>query len=153
MTKYLYWLVIGLFCFTSAAPAVAFDVFKKYEKVIWIDQVKQIGIAYDEGEKLFEFPIISGDDQFTTDPGVYVVKLKDENYYSRKYDTPMPFSLFFDLKERKAIHEGAVPPPAQRKELATHGCIHVTEPYIEWLYDWADVGDTAVVIQGWRTGN
>lgn len=153
MKKYLYLVVIALFVYISAAPAGAFDVFKKYEKVIWIDQVKQIGIAYDEGKKLFEFPIISGDAKFTTDPGIYVVKMKDENYYSRKYDTPMPYSIFFDLKRREAIHEGAVPPPTQKKELATHGCIHVAQPYIEWLYDWADVGDTAVVIYGWRTGN
>jgi lipoprotein-anchoring transpeptidase ErfK/SrfK len=153
MKKYLYLVVIGLFVYISAAPAGAIDVFKKYEKVIWIDQVKEIGIAYDEGKKLFEFPIISGDDKFTTNPGIYVVKLKDENYYSHKYDTPMPYSIFFDLKERKAIHEGEVPPPAQKKELATHGCIHVTQPYIERLYDWADVGDTVVVISGWRTGD
>jgi lipoprotein-anchoring transpeptidase ErfK/SrfK len=81
------------------------------------------------------------------------VKLKNENYYSRTYDTPMPYSLFFDLKGMKAIHEGEVPPPEQKKELATHGCIHVEPPYIERLYDWADEENTAVVISGWRTGD
>lgn len=130
-----------------------FDVFKEYEKVIWINQPKQVGIAYEGGKKLFEFPIVTGDDETTTDPGIYVVKLKEDNYYSHKYDTPMPYSIFFDLKERKAIHEGEVPPPALRKELATHGCIHVEQPYIHMLYDWADEENTVVVISGWRTGD
>jgi lipoprotein-anchoring transpeptidase ErfK/SrfK len=131
----------------------ASDIFKDYDKIIWINQPKQIGIAYQEGKKLFEFPVVTGDDETTTNPGIYVIKLKDDNYYSRKYDTPMPYSMFFDLKERKAIHEGEVPPPAIRKEVATHGCIHVEPPHIQRLYDWADEGNTAVVISGWRTGD
>jgi lipoprotein-anchoring transpeptidase ErfK/SrfK len=96
---------------------------------------------------------MSGDDEETTDPGIYVVKLKDDNYYSRKYDTPMPYSIFFDIKRKKAIHEGEVPPPAEKREFATHGCIHVEQPYIEWLYDWTEEGKTVVIIQGWRTGD
>jgi lipoprotein-anchoring transpeptidase ErfK/SrfK len=150
--KYLYFISIALFICSFVMSADAFDIFKEYDKIIWIDQPKQIGIAYEGGKKLFEFPVVSGDDVTTTNPGIYVIRLKDEDYYSRTYDTPMPFSMFFDLKEKKAIHEGEVPPPEKRKELATHGCIHVEPPYIERLYDWADEGETAVVISGWRTG-
>jgi lipoprotein-anchoring transpeptidase ErfK/SrfK len=153
MNKYLYFIIIALFTHISVLQAVAVDVFKEYEKVIWINQIKQVGIAYQGGKKLFEFPVVTGDDETTTNPGIYVVRLKDDNYYSRKYDTPMPYSIFFDLKGRKAIHEGEVPPPAIKKELATHGCIHVEPPYIERLYDWADEENTAVVISGWRTGD
>lgn len=151
MKKYLYVIIFVLFTPIYAVRAGAVDVFKEYDKVIFINQPKQIGVAFEEGEKLFEFPIITGDDELTTNPGIYIVKMKDANYYSRKYDTPMPYSIFFDLKGMKAIHEGEVPPPAFRKELATHGCIHVEQPYIEQLYDWADEGKTAVVIYGWRT--
>ena len=155
MTKFkkYYCFVIILFVHVSVLSADAFDVFKEYEKVIWINQPKQVGIAYERGKKLFEFPVVTGDDVTTTNPGIYVIKLKDEDYYSRKYDTPMPYSIFFDLKERKAIHEGEVPPPGIKKELATHGCIHVEPPYIERLYEWADEENTAVVISGWRTGD
>jgi lipoprotein-anchoring transpeptidase ErfK/SrfK len=153
MRKYIYFIIIALFTHISVVQVYAIDVFKEYEKVIWINQVKQVGIAYQEGKKLFEFPVVTGDDETTTNPGIYTVKLKDDNYYSRKYDTPMPYSIFFDLKERKAIHEGEVPPPAIKKELATHGCIHVEPPFIERLYEWADEETTAVVISGWRTGD
>ena len=151
--KKYYWLIIGIFLHIFVLSAGAFDVFREYEKVIWIDQVKQVGIAYEGGKKLFEFPVVTGDDETTTNPGIYRVKLKDDNYYSRTYDTPMPWSIFFDLKGMKAIHEGEVPPPEIKKELATHGCIHVEPPYIQRLYDWADEETTAVVISGWRTGD
>ena len=152
LIKY-YGLIIALFVHTSMLSAGAFDIFKEYDKIIWIDQPKQVGIAYERGKKLFEFPVVTGDDVTTTNPGIYRVRLKDDNYYSRKYDTPMPYSMFFDLKEMKAIHEGEVPPPEKRKELATHGCIHVEPPHIERLYEWADEENTAVVISGWRTGD
>ena len=148
-----YCLIITLLGLIFVLSAGAFDVFEEYEKVIWINQPKQVGIAYEGGKKLFEFPVVTGDDETTTNPGIYKVKLKDDNYYSRTYDTPMPYSIFFDLKGKKAIHEGEVPPPVLKKELATHGCIHVEPPYIKMLYDWADEENTVVVISGWRTGD
>jgi lipoprotein-anchoring transpeptidase ErfK/SrfK len=151
--KIYYIVIIAIFVQVSVLPAWAFDVFKEYEKLIWINQAKQVGIAYERGKKLFEFPVVTGDDETPTNPGIYIIKLKDDNYYSRTYDTPMPYSMFFDLKGMKAIHEGEVPLPAIKKELATHGCIHVEPPYIERLYDWAEEETTAVVISGWRTGD
>jgi lipoprotein-anchoring transpeptidase ErfK/SrfK len=151
--KIFYCFIIVLFVQISVLSAGAFDVFQEFDKIIWIDQPKQIGIAYERGKKVLEFPVVTGDDETTTNPGIYRVKLKDDNYYSRKYDTPMPYSMFFDLKGMKAIHEGEVPPPEVKKELATHGCIHVEPPYIERLYEWADEENTAVVISGWRTGD
>jgi lipoprotein-anchoring transpeptidase ErfK/SrfK len=149
--KYHTYFILALVMHISVLNAGAFDIFKQYEKVIFINQVKQVGVAYEEGKKLYEFPVVTGDDETTTNPGIYLIRLKDDNYYSRKYDTPMPYSMFFDLKERKAIHEGEVPPSAVKKELATHGCIHVEPPYIQRLYEWAEEGNTAVVISGWRT--
>ncbi len=146
-------IFIILFTYIYAFSAGAQDIFKEYEKIIWIDQPKQVGIAYQDGKKLFEFPVVTGDDETPTDPGIYVVRLKDESYYSRTYDTPMPFSIFFDLRGKKAIHEGEVPPPAKRKDLATHGCIHVEPPYIERLFDWADEDNTVVIISGRRMVN
>jgi lipoprotein-anchoring transpeptidase ErfK/SrfK len=149
MKKQIILFIITLI--TITIPSAASDVFRQYEKVIWINQLKQVGTAYEGGKKVLEFPVLTGDDETTTDPGIYLVRAKDENYHSRKYDTPMPFSIFFDLKARKAIHEGEVPPPPERIEVATHGCVHVEQPYIEWLFDWAEVRKTVVIISGWRT--
>jgi lipoprotein-anchoring transpeptidase ErfK/SrfK len=137
----------------SAPPANAWDLFQEYNKVIFINQPRQMGMAYEDGRKLREFPVLTGDDECTTNPGIYVIRHKDPDYYSQTYDTPMPYSMFFDWPRRKAIHEGGVPSRGEKKELATHGCIHVEQPDIEWLYHWAEAGTTAVVISGERSGD
>jgi len=150
MKKYLYLLSIPILLHLAVSLAAAMNVFDYYEKIIWINQQKEVLIAYENGVKVFEFPVITGDNEATTNPGIYLVKLKDANYYSKKFDTPMPYSIFFDLKERKAIHGGEVPPPAQKVKWATHGCVHVEMPYIKRLFDWVEVGKTVVVVEGWR---
>ena len=151
MKKYILLFAAALLTNILLSPALAADIFQEYEKVIYIDQLKQVGAAYERGKKVLAFPVLTGDDETTTDPGIYLVRVKEEDYYSRKYQTPMPYSIFFDYAGRKAIHGGEVPPPQKKIGLATHGCVHVEQPYIEWLYDWTEAGRTLVVISGWRT--
>jgi lipoprotein-anchoring transpeptidase ErfK/SrfK len=149
MKNWFYFIIIALFAslYPSASHA---DAYENHDKVIFIDQKNQVGAAYGDGKKLLAFPILSGDEETPTLPGTYVIKRKDKNYYSRKYKQPMPYALFFDLKGMRAIHEGDLPEPGEYKEWATHGCIHVEKPHMEWLFDWAETGKTAVVIQGRR---
>jgi lipoprotein-anchoring transpeptidase ErfK/SrfK len=149
--KYIGLFAVALITNILLSTTLAADIFQEYEKIIWINQLKQVGAAYERGKKVLEFPVLTGDDETTTDPGIYLVRVKEENYYSRKYQTPMPYSIFFNYKERVAIHEGEVPPPKQKRGLATHGCVHVEQPYIERLYDWTEAGRTLVVIVGRRT--
>jgi len=148
MKKCLCFLIYVLCIHLYPAPSAA-DIFQKYAKVIWIDQENQVGAAYARGRKLAEFPILTGDDETPTPPGTYVIKIKEINYYSRQYKTPMPYSLFFDYRGR-AIHEGYVAEPGEKSEWATHGCIHVEQPYMSWLYNWAEKGKTMVVVKGRR---
>ena len=70
--------------------------------MIWIDQLKQVGAAYERGKKVMEFPVLTGDDETTTDPGIYLVRVKQEDYYSRKYQTPMPYSIFFNYTDENS---------------------------------------------------
>jgi hypothetical protein len=149
MIKTIYFLIIVLF--TQFYPVLSYaDVFQDYAKVIWIDQEEQVGAAYGGGRKLLEFPILTGDDETPTPPGTYPIQKKDKNYYSRKYKVPMPYSLFFDLTGMRAIHEGDLPNPEEKGDWATHGCIHVEEPYMKWLFNWAEPGKTVVVVKGRR---
>ncbi len=151
MNRYIWLFTLAVLTNLFLSAALAADIFQRFEKVIWINQLKQVGTAYEKGQKVLEFPVITGDDETTTEPGIYLVRVKEEDYYSRKYQTPMRYSIFFNYQDRKAIHEGAVPPPQQKKGLATHGCVHVEQPYIKRLYDWTEAGRTLVVIIGWRT--
>ena len=151
MKKYIWLFLVGLLTNPLLSPTLAADSFQEYEKVIYIDQLKQVGSAYEGGKMVLEFPVITGDDETTTEPGIYLVRVKQEDYYSRKYQTPMPYSIFFNYRERAAIHGGEVPPPQKKIGLATHGCVHVQQPYIKQLYDWTEAGRTLVVIMGRRT--
>jgi lipoprotein-anchoring transpeptidase ErfK/SrfK len=153
MKKIMLFLIAACFLHLSAPVAGAWDIFQEYDKVIFINQPRQVGVAYEQGKKIREFPVLTGDDEATTDQGIYVIRVKDPDYYSKTYDVPMPYSMFFDWPNRKAIHEGGVPPRAERRELATHGCIHVEQPHIGWLYHWAEQDATAVVISGERSGD
>ncbi len=151
MKRYSWLFSVVLLTNMLFSPALASDSFEQDSKVIYIDQHKQVGSAYENGKKVMEFPVLTGDAETTTDPGTYLVRVKDENYYSRKYQTPMPYSLFFNYTTRAAIHEGLVPPPKKKISLATHGCVHVEEPYMKRLYDWTEAGRTLVIIMGRRT--
>ncbi len=134
-------------------PAFAADNYQWFDKVIWINQLQQVGVAYENRVKVLEFPVLTGDDETCTEPGTYVIRVKQKNYYSRKYDTPMPYSIFFNYNTKNAIHEGEVPPPREKLGWATHGCIHVEQPYMKWLYNWAEAGKTVVIITGRRKQN
>lgn len=149
MIRCIFFLIAAL-CLQFYPLSAAADIFQKYAKIIWIDQENQFGAAYGRGRKLLEFRILTGDDETPTPPGAYVIKKKDANYYSRKYQVPMPYSLFFDLKGMRAVHEGDVPDPEEKSDWATHGCIHVEEPYMKWLFNWAEQGKTVVVVKGRR---
>jgi lipoprotein-anchoring transpeptidase ErfK/SrfK len=151
MNKYILLLSVILLNSILASPTLGGDIFQEYDKVIWIDQLKQVGSAYEGLKKVKEFPVLTGDDETTTEPGIYVVRVKEEDYYSRKYQTPMPYSIFFNYTSRAAIHGGEVPPLPRKRRLATHGCIHVELPDIKWLYDWTEPGRTLVVVMGRRT--
>jgi lipoprotein-anchoring transpeptidase ErfK/SrfK len=151
MKKYIWLFSIAFLTTILLSATLAADIFQEYDKVIWIDQLKQMGTAYEGLKKVKEFPVLTGDAETTTEPGMYVVRVKEEDYYSQKYQTPMPYSIFFNYTARAAIHGGEVPPPPKRMRFATHGCIHVEQPYIKWLYDWTEPGRTLVVIMGRRT--
>ena len=97
MKKYLWLFSLALLTNILLSPALAADIFQEYDKVIWINQIWQTGAAYERGKKVREFPVLTGDAETTTKPGIYVVQVKQEDYYSRKYQTPMPVLHIFQL--------------------------------------------------------
>ena len=152
MKKYILLFLVTLLTSILLSPSLAADIFQGYQKVIWINQLKQKGEAYENGGKIMEFPVLTGDDETTTDPGIYVVRVKDADYFSWKYQTPMPYSIFFDYTgESGDSRRRSTGTALQRIGLATHGCVHVEQPFISRLYDWTETGRTLVVIMGRRT--
>lgn len=111
------------------------------------------GGAYEEnGILLLDFPILYGDDEgyLATPAGVYRVREKIINYHSKKYDSPMPYSLFF-TRGRNAIHARKsgfkVPEDFEtRRWIRTHGCITADHHIAKQLYSWANIGTPIEII-------
>lgn len=147
--------IVVLFLIAILSPALGGDSLSipQEGRVIFVNQLRQNGAAFENGVKLFDFEVITGDDVKVTEPGEYVVKKKIRNYFSRTHGVWMPYSLFFiwNERDRKAIHEGKVPPRKKREVLATNGCVHVAKPYAVRLFNWAEEGKTKIIIFGERS--
>ena len=127
-------------------------------KEIVIRRDIQMGGAYEYGILVKEFLILFGDDvePLATPEGEFRVLWKSIDYHSKKYNAPMPYSLFF-TGARNAIHSRGgnfkMPKsPEVRRCLRTHGCISVDNDIAPWLFDWVDTGShgTKITILGNR---
>jgi lipoprotein-anchoring transpeptidase ErfK/SrfK len=151
------YLLVCLFVLFISSPLQAETVEEFWKgKIIFVDQYKQEIIAYLDGKKLQYFPAITGDALFKTPQGVYRVEHKDPKYWSNKYSTWMPHSLFFIWNEitRVAIHAGIVPTNKTiARQKATHGCVHLRDNDAKWLFDWAEEKTTKIIIYGDRSQN
>lgn len=106
---------------------------------IVVDLVHWILHAYRDGvENVTASPIHGGP---STHAGVFQMSSRRlRNHTSTTYPIPpgnMNFSLFFDGV--KAIHQGP-------GSLGSHGCIHVSPPYAERVFDWSGKHNVIVIV-------
>ena len=82
-------------------------------------------------------PISIGDEVDPTPPGRYRVEWKAENWVSREYGSPMPFSVFF-APGGIAFHEGS---------LLTNsaGCVRLVRDDAMAFFEYLQVGDEVQV--------
>lgn len=84
-----------------------------------------------------EFEALGGRNTHPTPRGRFTVKSKHEDFYSRKYKSPMPLAIFFT--DQCAIHVGSL-------RVSSHGCIHVDWEAAQLLFRHAKPGVTRVVV-------
>ena len=70
-------------------------------------------------------------------------RLHKSSIYKDEQGAPaiMPYALFFEQDLSCAFHEG-------NPQLASHGCIHLTEPDAQWLFNWAAHDPVALHMSG-----
>jgi hypothetical protein len=83
-------------------------------------------------------PITSGKPGYETPPGTFSVTYKDIDHWSKAYDAPMPYSVFF-TKSGIAFHEGSL-------SEQSHGCIHLSPEAARTYYNTLQPGDVVVVV-------
>jgi hypothetical protein len=83
-------------------------------------------------------PITSGKPGYETPPGTFTVTYKDIDHWSKAYDAPMPYSVFF-TKSGIAFHEGSL-------TQQSHGCIHLSPEAARAYYNALTPGDVVEVV-------
>lgn len=77
--------------------------------------------------------ISSGMPGYRTPTGTFTVKFKDKDYWSKQFDAPMPYSVFFTWQGH-AFHYGSV-------QTQSHGCIRNTMTPAKKFFWHLQVGD------------
>jgi lipoprotein-anchoring transpeptidase ErfK/SrfK len=83
-------------------------------------------------------PITSGRPGYETPSGTFRVTYKDIDHWSKAYDAPMPYSVFF-TKSGIAFHHGSL-------RVKSHGCIHLSAAAARTYYNTLQPGDVVEVV-------
>ncbi|MCP2269175.1 L,D-transpeptidase [Actinokineospora diospyrosa] len=84
-------------------------------------------------------PITSGKAGYRTPVGSFKVTYKDIDHWSKAFNGPMPFSVFFTTSG-VAFHEGSL-------SQLSHGCIHLSPEAARVFYDNLAPGDIVEVVR------
>ncbi|UJW33982.1 L,D-transpeptidase [Saccharothrix sp. AJ9571] len=84
-------------------------------------------------------PMASGKSGYRTPPGTFKVTYKDIDHWSKAFDGPMPYSVFF-TNSGIAFHKGNI-------KQQSHGCIRLTHDAAVTFYNALQPGETVEVVR------
>ncbi len=82
-------------------------------------------------------PVTVGRPGHRTPTGTFHVQYKDIDHYSKQYNGPMPYSVFFTTTG-VAFHQGSL-------KVQSHGCVHLSHANAVAFYNTLRVGDVVEV--------
>lgn len=109
--------------------------------LVWVDLDRQLVSAFRGGHEIGTSVILYGAEGNDSPLGSFPIKDKRENYHSRTYDAPMPYSLWL-TDDGVAMHGSDV-----RWGRATHGCIGVPVDFARRLFEAAEEGDVVRIVR------
>ena len=83
-------------------------------------------------------PVKTGKPGARTPQGRFTVQYKDIDHYSKQFNGPMPYSVFF-TDTGVAFHEGSL-------TVASNGCVHLSHAAAVKFYQTLHVGDAVQVV-------
>lgn len=105
-----------------------------------VDVDRQLVSVFRGGHEIGAAVVLFGADGKPTPIGRFPIKDKREDYHSRTYDAPMPYSLWL-TDDGVAVHGSNV-----RDGRATNGCVGVPIEFARLLFEQASVGDVVEVV-------
>jgi lipoprotein-anchoring transpeptidase ErfK/SrfK len=121
------------------------------KKEIHVYIERQILIAIENGEEVYNFDIVTGRDGKETTAGRYHIFRKYEKYTSKTYGSEMPYTMFF-TEDGKAIHGTQMATLRSylhsylTESVGSQGCVGLTDDNAMALFDWAPIGTPVVVV-------
>jgi lipoprotein-anchoring transpeptidase ErfK/SrfK len=143
--KYL----VGLLLATAVFTAWGGEVATKKEIHVFIEE--QVLVAYEDGEEVYTFDIVTGRDGKETTAGKYQIFRKHEKYTSKTYGSEMPYTMFF-TEDGKAIHGTQMATLRSylhsylTESVGSQGCIGLTDDNAKVLFEWAPMGTPVIVM-------
>jgi len=120
-------------------------------KAILVNVEQQVLYAVDDYKIVYEFDVITGQPGKETTSGKFKITRKIEDYTSKTYKVPMPYTMFFS-KDGKAIHGTKWATIRSyihayvNESVGSMGCVGLTEEDARALFEWAPVGTTIAII-------
>jgi len=121
-------------------------------KKILVKTDSQKLLAIEDNKIVYEFDVITGRPGKETTEGKYKISIKYEDYTSKKYGSPMPYSMFFS-KDGKAIHGTHWATIRSylhvyiTESVGSHGCVGLTDEDAKALFDWAPPGTSILILE------
>jgi len=107
MMRYCYidffFLAMIIVCLGSAHITFAEENDVGANKKIVVNVDRQKLTAVENNKLIYEFDVVTGRPGKETEAGRYKIKIKYEDYTSKKYGSEMPYTMFFS-QDGKAIH-------------------------------------------------
>ena len=107
-------------------------------KHIEVDLEEQKVEAFEDGQRVFEFICVSGDDDHPTDKGEFHIFRKEHPYRSKTYNVPMDYAMFF-TDDGKALHQYHGPVP-----------LSVVRTMKQEVSEWYRSGSAPTAVSDWR---
>ena len=139
----------GLFLAMASFIASGDESVAKKEIHVFIEE--QVLVAYENGEEIYSFDIVTGRDGKETTAGKYQVFRKHKKYTSKTYGSEMPYTMFF-TEDGKAIHGTQMATLRSylhsylTDSVGSQGCIGLTDDNAKALFDWAPMGTPVIVM-------
>jgi lipoprotein-anchoring transpeptidase ErfK/SrfK len=118
--------------------------------LVYIDQQRLF--AFEDYKLIHEFDVVTGRPEKETMTGKFKITRKVKDYTSKKYDAPMPYSMFFS-EDGKAIHGTAWATLRSyvhtyvTESVGSMGCVGLTEADAKVLFEWAPIGTSIVIVE------
>ena len=121
-------------------------------KIIYVVTDDQKLYAWEGNKLVYEFDVVTGRPGKETTPGVFKTFRKHEDYTSKTYGSPMPYTMFF-TKDGKALHgtQWAILRSYIHayitESVGSHGCVGLTREDAKNLFYWAPLQTRVVILE------